>query len=46
MIDYRANNAIIACFEGLTNPAAKYIGGKGINILTVEQIVALQKQHP
>lgn len=46
MIDYRADDAIIACFEGLTNPAAEYIKDRGIAVLTVNQIVALQKQHP
>jgi HJR/Mrr/RecB family endonuclease len=46
MIDYRADSAIIACFEGLTNPAAEYIQSRGITVLTVDQIVALQKQHP
>lgn len=45
MADFRANDAIIACFEGVTKPVLEYIKNKPIKVLTVGQIVELQRLH-
>jgi restriction system protein len=45
IVDFQAHDAIIACFEGVTNPVIEYIKAKPITVLTLSDIVAHQKQH-
>jgi hypothetical protein len=45
MVDFQANSAIIACFEGVTQPVAEYIKNKPITVLKLSEIVDLQKQY-
>ena len=43
MIDARADNAIIACFDGVTLPVADYIRDKRITVLDANDIIKLEK---
>ena len=45
IVDFRANDAIIACFEGVTKPVEVYIANKPITVLHLGDIIALQNQH-
>jgi len=45
MKDFQADNAIIACFEGVTQPVSEYIKNKPITVLKLGDIVELQRQH-
>jgi HJR/Mrr/RecB family endonuclease len=45
IVDFRAHDAIIACFEGVTKPVTEYIRTKPITVLTLTEIVAYQKQY-
>ena len=45
MLDFKADNAIIACFEGATKPVTEYIKDKAITVLDLNSILALQKQY-
>lgn len=42
MADFEADDAIIACLEGVTKPVMAYIRDKPINVVTVTQIVDMQ----
>lgn len=42
LVDFAADEAIIACFEGMTEPAADYARRKGIAVLTLTEILARQ----
>ena len=43
--DFGADRAILACFEGVTKPAADYIKDKPIEVLDVNDIVLLRRQR-
>ena len=43
MIDFNAHDAIIACFQGVTQPVIEYIKNKPIKVLDIEAILSLQK---
>ncbi len=45
MMDAGADNAIIACFEGVTQPVADYIKNKRITVLTVNDIVEYEREY-
>jgi len=45
MQDFKAHDAIIACFEGVTKPVLEYIKDKPISVLTINQIVDLQRKN-
>lgn len=45
MADFHANEAIIACFEGVTKPVAEYIKDKRITVMKLADIIELQRQH-
>ncbi len=45
LTDFRADNAIIACFEGVTRPVLEYIKNKPITVLDVRTIVNLHNEH-
>ncbi|MEO7206592.1 MAG: restriction endonuclease [Steroidobacteraceae bacterium] len=45
LVDFKANDAILACFEGVTKPVIEYIKGKNIRVLSVHDIVELQRKH-
>jgi hypothetical protein len=45
MVDFQADNGIIACFEGVTTPAADYIKSKRITVMTLREIVAHQTAY-
>jgi restriction system protein len=45
MSDFKASDAIIACYEGVTKPVEEYIKGKRISVLALPQIVELQRLH-
>jgi hypothetical protein len=45
MIDFHADDAIIACFEGVTKPVMDYIKMKSISILDLDDIIMLHKQY-
>jgi restriction system protein len=45
LLDFKANDAIIACFEGVTKPVVKYIMDKPIKVLTVDDIVEIQRKR-
>lgn len=42
MSDFKADDAIIACFEGVTKPVYEYIKDKRISIVTIADIVEMQ----
>lgn len=44
MQDFQADEAIIACFDGVTQPVKDYISKRSIRVLDVQNIVSLQKQ--
>ena len=43
MLDARADAAIIACFDGVTQPVSEYIRDKRIKVLNVQDIIAYEK---
>ena len=43
--DFHANEAIIACFEGVTKPVAEYIKDKRITVMKLDDIIKLQRQY-
>lgn len=43
--DFGANDAIIACFDGVTKPVMEYIKNKPIRVLDAGGIVELQRQY-
>jgi len=45
MLDFGADDAIIACFDGVTKPVEEYIKGKKITVLKVADIVARQREY-
>jgi Holliday junction resolvase len=45
MMDFKADDAIIACFEGVTKPVADYIKTKRITVMTVNDIIVHQMNH-
>jgi hypothetical protein len=45
MADFGAHDAIIACFEGVTQPVIKYIMNKPIQVLDLGDIVVLQAKY-
>ena len=45
MRDFHADDAIIACLNGVTRPVAEYIKGKSISVLDLQSILELQRQH-
>jgi len=45
MMDFKADNAIIACFEGVTKPVGDYIKTKRITVMTVNDIIAHQMKY-
>ncbi len=44
-MDFKADDAIIACFEGVTKPVLEYIKDKSIVVLNLHKIVELQRKH-
>ena len=45
MMDFQADDAIIACLEGVTKPVTDYIRTKRITVMTLNDIIAHQKRH-
>jgi Restriction endonuclease len=45
MRDFGADDAIIACIEGVTKPVEDYIKDKPIKVLTLKHILAHQKEY-
>jgi HJR/Mrr/RecB family endonuclease len=45
MNDFRAAEAIIACFDGVTRPVHEYIKDRPIIVLDVSAIVELQREY-
>jgi hypothetical protein len=45
IMDFQADHAIIACFEGVTKPVAEYIKNKPISVLTLGEIMAHQSEY-
>jgi hypothetical protein len=45
MMDFKADDAIIACFEGVTKPVFDYIKTKRITVITVNEIIAHQMKY-
>jgi len=45
MLDFNADDGIIACFDGVTKPVADYVSDKSIRVLTLREILALQRTH-
>jgi len=45
MRNFQADEAIIACLDGVTKPVAQYIKNKHISVLDLKAIVTLQRQH-
>jgi hypothetical protein len=43
MKDFKADDGIIATLEGVSNPTLNYIVGKNIKVITVSDIVFMQK---
>ena len=44
MADFKADDAIIACFEGVTRPVMVYVREKSMNVITITQIVDMQRK--
>jgi hypothetical protein len=44
MVDFEADDAIIACFDGVTGPVAEYIETRRITVLDLNSILALRRQ--
>lgn len=45
VVDFHADAAIIACFEGATQPVVEYIKDKPITVLELNEIIALQARY-
>ena len=43
MADFKADEAIIACFEGVTGLVMVYVRDKSMNVITSTQIVDMQR---
>jgi len=44
MVDFQADDAIIACFDGVTRPVAEYIQTRRMSVLDLNAILVLQRQ--
>jgi hypothetical protein len=44
MVDFHADDAMIACFDGVTGPVAEYIKTRRISVLDLNTILVLQRQ--
>lgn len=45
MMDFKADEAIIACFEGVTKPVEEYSRSRAISILTLKEILPLYTKY-
>jgi len=45
MMDFEADDAIIACLEGVTRPVVDYIKTKRITVMTLNDIIAHQIKY-
>jgi restriction system protein len=45
MMDFEADDAIIACLEGVTKPVVDYIKTKRITVMTLNNIIEHQMKH-
>ena len=44
MADFKADEAIIACFEGVTRRVMVYVRDMSMNVITITQIVDMQRK--
>lgn len=45
MMDFGADHAVIACFEGCTKPVEEYAKSRSISILSLKDVVALHAEY-